>query len=45
MRLARGFNVSTIAALLSLAIAVSAAEPLQVDQQFDALLKVDDYAP
>jgi N-acetylated-alpha-linked acidic dipeptidase len=45
MHLARGFNLSTIAALLSLAIAAPAAEPRQVEQQFDALLKADDYGP
>jgi N-acetylated-alpha-linked acidic dipeptidase len=43
MHFVRGFNVSTIAALVSVAIAASAAEPRQVEQQFDTLLKVDDY--
>jgi N-acetylated-alpha-linked acidic dipeptidase len=45
MHLARGFNVSTLAALLSIALAASAAEPRQIEQQFDALLKADDYGP
>jgi N-acetylated-alpha-linked acidic dipeptidase len=45
MHLVRGFNVSTIAAVFLFAIAASAAEPRQVEQQFDALLKADDYGP